>query len=152
MYIYFLITLCICLENMSLVVITKKVRFLIQTLVMDLCQNVQKLNFEMRSKLQEHSVLFSAIGHTCIFFSSLRLCLSNIMVFHCALLHLNSLACIENFNTTSLFQAHTTFYWCSLTSTYLCDWNQLWLIGAAQVFKTHNTCMIWSIFNVNVDC
>ena len=54
---------------MSLLVILvvakkSKIFFGSDTLVMDLCQNVQKVNFEEKSKLQEHTSLFSANGHT----------------------------------------------------------------------------------------
>jgi hypothetical protein len=64
----------------NVVVIKKKVRFFFDsdTLVMDLCQNVQKVNFEEKSKLQEHASLFSANGHSYFFL------LWNVMVPHCA--------------------------------------------------------------------
>jgi len=57
---------------MSLVVIlvvTKKSKIFFDsdTLVMDLCQNVQKVNFEEKSKLQEHISLFSDNGHAYFF-------------------------------------------------------------------------------------
>ena len=52
-----------------ILVVTKrsKIFFYSDTLVVDLCQNVQKVNFEEKSKLQEHTSLFIANGHTHFF-------------------------------------------------------------------------------------
>lgn len=101
----FLINLRICLENVTFSNFSnhkKKKKFFFffysDTLVMDLCQNVQKVNFEENSKLQEHTTLFSANGH--VYFFLLSNCDSqNIMVPHCAL-YIYCLDCHKiNFNT-----------------------------------------------------